>query len=128
MPVNVSNLVSALEQRIADGPDYSTDAVQKMSETGQRVIKATLASGTPLHVRTGRLMGSVHETYFSPGAVATAHVAPTIVYSRIQELGGISGKDYRSHLPPRPYVAPSIEASMDLFEQDTIDAIRPMFW
>jgi phage gpG-like protein len=128
MPINASALIDALEARIEEAPDYSTDAVQKMSSTAQTAIKATLGSGAPLHLRTGRLLDSVEQTYFSPGAIAMAHVAPTVVYSRIQELGGISGKDYRSKLPPRPYVAPSIEESMELFEQDAIDAIRPMFW
>lgn len=128
MPVNTGALIQALEDRISSAPDYSSDAVQKMSATGQHAIKATLVSGAPLHFRTGRLADSVRETYFSPGAVAMAHVAPTVVYSRIQELGGISGKDHKSKLPPRSYVRPSIEAVMDLFEQDAIDAIRPMFW
>lgn len=128
MPINVAALVGALEAKAAECPDISTDAVSKMSQTGQRVIKGRLASGDPLAVRSGRLLGSVDQTYFSPGAVATAHVAPTAIYSRIQELGGVSGKGYRSKLPPRPYVAPSIEAAMGLFEQDAVDAIRTLFW
>lgn len=128
MPIDASALIAALNERIGEAPDVSTNAVQKMSATAQQAIKATLGSGEPLHFRTGRLFASVEQTYFSPGAVAQAHVAPTIVYARIQELGGISGKDYRSKLPPRPYVAPSVEASMDLFEDDAIEAIRPLFW
>ena len=128
MPVNASDLIAALQQRIDEAPEYSSNAVQKMSTTAQQAIKAQLGSGDPLHVRTGRLLGSVDQTYFSPGAIALAHVAPTTVYARIQELGGVSGKDHRSHLPPRPYVAPAIEAAMDLFREDAVEAIRPMFW
>lgn len=127
MPVNVQALIDALQEKADSAPDVATDAVRSMSQTAQTNIKATLDSGDPLHVRTGRLSDSVRETYFSPGAVAMAHVAPTIVYSRIQELGGISGKDYRSHLPPRPYVAPTVEASMDEFRQNAIDAINNMW-
>jgi phage gpG-like protein len=123
MAIDVSALVSALQSRIDSAPDVSADAVHRMSTTAQDAIKATLGSGDPLHLRDGHLMASVRETYFSPGAVSLAHVAPTAVYARIQELGGISGKDYHSHLPPRPYVAPTIAESMDLFHQDAVDAI-----
>ena len=128
MPIDASALIDALNERITAAPQYSSDAVKKMSTTAQNAIQVTLSSGAPLKLRSGQLRDSVRETYFSPGAVAMAHVAPTIVYSRIQELGGISGKGHKSKLPPRPYVAPSITASMALFEQDAIDAIRPMFW
>lgn len=127
MPIEVGALIAALQAKLEQCPDVATNAVQNMSTTAQTAIKGTLGSGAPLHVRTGALLGSVRETYFSPGAIAQAHVAPTTVYARIQELGGISGKDYRSHLPPRPYVAPSIEASMDLFYQDAISAIEDLF-
>jgi phage gpG-like protein len=127
MPVNVQALIDALQEKVDSAPDVATEAVRSMSATAQTNIKATLLSGDPLHVRTGRLADSVRETYFSPGAVAMAHVAPTIVYSRIQELGGISGKDYHSHLPPRPYVAPTVAESMDEFRQDAIDALTDMW-
>jgi hypothetical protein len=32
-----------------------------------------------------------------------------MIYSRIQELGGVTGRDHRTHLKPRPYVKPAIE-------------------
>jgi phage gpG-like protein len=128
MGIDASALIAALQERIGEAPDVSTDAVQRMSTTAQQAIRAKLGSGEPLHIRTGRLFGSVDQTYFSPGAVAMAHVAPTTVYARIQELGGVSGKGHRSHLPPRPYVAPAVEASMGLFEDDAVEAIRPLFW
>jgi phage gpG-like protein len=127
MAVNVQALISSLNAKIESAPDFASQAVQAMSTTAQTNIKATLYSGAPLHVRTGNLADSVRETYFSPGAVAEAHVAPTIVYSRIQELSGISGKDYHSHLPPRPYVAPTVEESMDEFRQDAIDTMNDMW-
>lgn len=33
---------------------------------------------------------------------------PTAVYARIQELGGWTGKDHKSHLPARPYFRPGM--------------------
>lgn len=128
MPVNADALIAALNQRIEQAPDVSANAVRKMSTRGQDAIRGRLASGSPLAVRSAHLLGSVRETYFSPGVVSTARVAPTAVYSRIQELGGISGKGHRSKLPPRPYVAPSIAENLDAFRDDAIDAIRDLFW
>lgn len=40
--------------------------------------------------------------------VASASVGPTIVYARIQELGGRTGRGHRTTLPPRPYLAPTV--------------------
>jgi phage gpG-like protein len=128
MPVEVEALISALQSKIDQAPDVPGNAVQHMSTTAQTAIKGVLGSGAPLHVRSGRLLGSVRQTYFAPGVVAFAHVAPTAIYSRIQELGGVSGKDYRSKLPPRPYVRPAVMSSMDQFHSDAVDAIRSLFW
>jgi phage gpG-like protein len=33
-------------------------------------------------------------------------VGPTIIYGRIQELGGDTGRNHATHLPKRPYVKP----------------------
>ncbi|MGL5911164.1 MAG: hypothetical protein ACRCZP_14270 [Phycicoccus sp.] len=40
-------------------------------------------------------------------------VGPTIVYGRIQELGGQAGRGRRSNLPARPYMAPAWAAVPD---------------
>jgi len=42
--------------------------------------------------------------------VWSAEVGPTAVYSRIQELGGTTGRHHRTHLPARPYVKPTVHA------------------
>lgn len=34
-------------------------------------------------------------------------VGPTIVYGRIQELGGNTGRNHATYLPPRPYMRPA---------------------
>jgi phage gpG-like protein len=128
MPIYAQDLIAALRGKIDQCPDVAEDAAKRMSATAQDAIKATLSSGDPLKVRSGELVESVRETYFSPGAVSTARVAPTTIYSRIQELGGISGPKHHTDLPPRPYVRPSILENMDEFYQDAQDAIRPLFW
>lgn len=40
-----------------------------------------------------------------------AEGGPTAVYSRIQELGGLAGRNHSARLPKRPYVRPMMLAS-----------------
>jgi phage gpG-like protein len=60
---------------------------------------------------TGALRASVRTT--EPKRLGFASyelmVGPTMVYSRIQELGGVAGRGVT--LPARPYVRPAFEAS-----------------
>lgn len=44
--------------------------------------------------------------------VFESQIGPTAVYSRIQELGGITGNGYRTHLPARPYIKPTNRAQL----------------
>lgn len=41
-----------------------------------------------------------------------AFIAPTVVYGRIQELGGMAGKGLRTRLPARPYMRPAMRQSI----------------
>ena len=43
---------------------------------------------------------------------AKAEIGPTIIYGRIQELGGNAGRHGSVHLPPRPYMKPALEYSV----------------
>lgn len=56
-----------------------------------------------------------------------AEVGPTAVYSRIQELGGDTGRNHRTHLPARPFVKPTTRAQMrrihDLYKHAWREAI-----
>lgn len=65
--------------------------------------------GPPGYV-TGRLHDSIHVSGPRPGGryqwVAT--VGSNVVYSRIQELGGFSGRHHTTYTPPRPYLQPMI--------------------
>lgn len=48
--------------------------------------------------------------------VYESKVGPTAVYGRIQELGGRTGRNYATYLPPRPYVHPALEESKPAME------------
>lgn len=64
--------------------------------------------GEPPARVTGRLVGSLSPTgpYPTAGGFGGT-VGPTTVYSRIQELGGQTGRGHSVTLPPRPYMRPT---------------------
>lgn len=111
-------------RRLADKADNQGGraAAQAMSLAGERGIKAELSRsshsrgtptpsppGSPPAIITGSLRRSViTQPPTGGGGVWSAAGGPTIVYSRIQELGGRAGRGHRTVLPPRPYVRPAV--------------------
>lgn len=73
------------------------------------------APGEPPSLVSGKLRQSV--TVDGPKTVGPnsweAKVGPTMIYGRIQELGGDTGRGGATHLPPRPYVMPGLQAAKD---------------
>ena len=71
------------------------------------------APGEPPSLITGSLRRSI--TVDGPDRRGAnrweARVGPTIIYGRIQELGGTAGRG--AHLPARPYMAPALDVSRD---------------
>lgn len=57
-----------------------------------------------------------------------AEIGPTAVYSRIQELGGDTGRDGRTVLPPRPYIKPTTLAEkrrvLEYYRRAWTEALR----
>jgi phage gpG-like protein len=118
--VTVEALLARLQQIHDDADDAAKEAANAMSAVGERAIKQELgvsshppgtrtpaAPGMPPSLVTGQLRRSVRQTrlYQTGRGQWTAHVAPTTVYGRIQELGGRAGRHHRSNLPARPYVS-----------------------
>ncbi|MFE5369255.1 phage virion morphogenesis protein [Streptomyces mirabilis] len=46
-------------------------------------------------------------------------------YSRIQELGGVSGRGHRTHLPPRPYLKRAVN---DLHDVGFYEGVFLTYW
>lgn len=55
-----------------------------------------------------------------------AEVYPSIVYARIQELGGQAGRGHHTTLPPRPYMAPTVERIRPLLGAAAVAAAAPI--
>jgi phage gpG-like protein len=66
--------------------------------------------GSPPALISGALRRSViTRPDAASGYRASVTVGGTIVYARIQELGGRAGRNHASLLPPRPYLRPAAE-------------------
>lgn len=65
--------------------------------------------GEPPALVTGTLRRSVHATaprQTGPGRWEV-EAGGSVVYARIQELGGVTGRGHRTRLPARPYLRPA---------------------
>ncbi|MEU0516645.1 hypothetical protein [Streptosporangium sp. NPDC006007] len=120
--VDAGALIVALQgfgHRASEGARAAADVMALASE---REIKRALRTyshprgtptpsppGSPPALVSGALRRSVKARRPRQTGAARweAHTAPSIVYSRIHELGGWTGRGHASYLPPRPYVAPS---------------------
>jgi phage gpG-like protein len=137
--VETSALLGRLRQIKVGAEDCVKPAAEAMAAVGERAIKQELATsshdrgtptpsgpGEPPSLVSGQLRRSVRMTKIEKtGAWAwTAHVAPTTVYARIQELGGWAGRGHRSHLPPRPYVKPAVLKSAMKARDAAIEVFR----
>lgn len=137
--VNVRELIDALKKLQDDAVPAARQAALAMGAVGERGIKLQLSRsshsrgtptpaspGSPPSLVSGRLRGSVTQTRsFASGAKQwSVWVAPTVVYSRIQELGGWAGRGHHSHLPPRPYIRPAVTRAQSQLREVAIQAFK----
>lgn len=77
----------------------------------QRGTPTPSRPGEPPALISGRLRSSVTSTVPArAGDMWVSRIGPTTVYSRIQELGGLAGRNHASRLPARPYLKPAAMA------------------
>lgn len=96
----------------------AVDAATRLGVTsGAHLIEANAKAqmnGPGPTVRTGTLrrsIGVVDTTSLGPG-IWKSRIAPTVIYGRIQELGGDAGINHSAHLRPRPYMQPGLNKSL----------------
>ncbi len=118
MPNNAGELADALA-RIADlaGTAAPAEVADAMAYVTASTMVGKLgggpppsAPGTPPARRSGHLQNSVTVVPATGGAgIAEAQAGNSAVYARIHEYGGDTGRGHATHLPPRPYIAPSVD-------------------
>lgn len=118
MPNNANELADALA-RIADLAD--TVAPAEVADAMAYVTAGTMVGklgggpppsppGSPPARRSGHLQDSVTVVPAAGGGgIAEAQAGNTAVYGAIHEFGGDTGRNHATHLPPRPYITPSVE-------------------
>jgi phage gpG-like protein len=111
MAVNVK--VAANTATIVSG-----NLVKKTAQTGLALRTHARGTRTPSPpgdapaLISGALRRSIAVNLASYSGMTVAMVGPTIIYGRIQELGGVAGRGHHSHLPARPYLRPALEYSL----------------
>lgn len=123
----LEDMLAALDAQIETIRDVTPELLVEAVEVvhGNAVAMLSLQShepGTPTPSSPGEppaMISGALAASIVPGDLAgggdtwSMDIGPTTVYARIQELGGVCGAGYRTTLPPRPYLAPALELSID---------------
>lgn len=101
----------ATQQGLADAAETVREAIQ--DNLARSYYPPASPEGEPPAWRTGWLHDNVYvRAPFATAGGWQARIYPSTVYARIQELSGWAGRDHRSFVPARPYVAPGLDASV----------------
>ena len=108
----------------AAGAVVELETKNQLRKTSHSKKTPTPASpGSPPSLISGALMRSVAAQGPVGGAGTYVETAgPSIIYGRIQELGGDAGRHHASHLPARPYMKPALEESKPKLEALFVEA------
>lgn len=112
---------TGLRPALEDATRRAIDEGLGLIESNARTLLTMRAHerGTPTPSRPGeppaRISGALaravkrSRTEQVGDGIYSGSVGPEIVYGRIQELGGVTGRHHATHLPPRPYLRPAME-------------------
>lgn len=114
----LSAIVASTELATRTAVVAAGNIVKKNAQTGLALRSHPRGTRTPSPpgdapaLVSGALRRSITVKVSTEGLTAKAEIGPTIIYGRIQELGGATGRGHAVHLPPRPYMKPALEFSM----------------
>lgn len=134
----IEGIRARLEAMVAATPVATVAATIVVQHIAEREIKDQLRKTSHLqHTRTpsqpgqppSKIDGSLVDSVKVPTPTAvpghvSARIGPTAVYSRIQELGGMTGRGGRVKLPARPYLRPAVEKTVPQAEIAYVNAWR----
>lgn len=98
----------------------ATEAKRNLSVSGAFPGEPS-APGDPPHKQDGMLRAQTQYAIEDDGLSGKVGPLDELVYGRIQELGGDTG---RAVLPARPYLQPALEASAGRIRKFITDAMR----
>jgi phage gpG-like protein len=92
-----------------------------LAQSHDKGTKTPSEPGEPPAAISAKLAGSIEidgpEQLTGFGNYIAAVGADGIVYSRIQELGGMTGRGHRTRLPARPYTLNTLEEDADAIRE-----------
>lgn len=121
--VRKQRTINALDRIIAAIEDLTPLAVEEVRDQTRRdAVRLLSMRQHPPGTRTpsppgeppAKISGDLLRSVKADPVVRTgewrwrARVGTRIVYGRIQELGGVSGRGHRTYLPPRPYLSRAV--------------------
>jgi phage gpG-like protein len=93
----------------------------------ERDSKINYLSGPRPHILgviSGRLRNSIKTRTRRHGNVLEGSIGTNVKYGPIHEFGGSAGRNRKVMIPPRPFLRPSIEDNLPLFEEKFLKAIE----
>ena len=82
---------------------------------GVQEVQLKAKQGAP--VRTGNLSRSIRYKVSNEGGGVAGVVGTNVVYARIQEMGGWTGRGYASFIKPRFYLEDAVQSSADYIRE-----------
>lgn len=124
------------EQRIRAATRKATsEGIRLATRTAHaQLSRYSHAPGTPTSAPPGgppaRISGTLRGSLNPTGPVPTGggfigRLGPTAAYSRVQELGGATGRGHATTLPARPYMRPTYDR---LISEGTLQAVFAQAW
>jgi phage gpG-like protein len=118
VPEAIGALMDMVAKARIDTPRQINDSLRVVARQQRTLLslgehprgtKTGSPPGSPPWKISGNLMDSVRVWRATPDGLDRweGWVGPTAVYARIQELGGDTGREHRTHLPPRPSLYPA---------------------
>lgn len=114
--------IEATQASAHDAGEIVREAIQE--NLARRDYPPASPEGEPPAWRTGWLHEHVYVHELATDTGWQARIYPSTVYARIQELSGWAGREHRSFLPARPYVAPASQETAARSRQVFIDGWR----
>lgn len=112
-------MLRARAQSVAPRAALNAITATVVAGVQQELAQSSHRKGTPTPSQPGNPPSWVSGTLarsirFTPPVMAgpgrwTASVGGTVIYARIQELGGDTGRGGATHLPARPYLRPTAD-------------------
>jgi phage gpG-like protein len=131
--MDIAALVAGLDELAARGQAAAMLGAQAAAAVAEVSIKRQLSmyshtkrtpTPSPEGAPPAAISGTLRRSVIKETGAGYVDVGPSVVYARIQELGGQTGRRGATRLPARPYVEPGYNSALPAMETAALAAIR----